>query len=109
MVVKFKEAMEKLNYACDMKESSGMVSNEYKEVYRLTDEIALAAYEKGNMSLDALVEYRSYVPSEKNIFMKEHSANFADLTEKIDEKINNDKVINLMSQEHKPAVFSKVA
>ena len=93
-----------MNYACNLKESSGMVSNKYKSIFENLTKLALKAHEKGMMNTQDLDEFRNVLPFNKEMFSKEHTLDYSNLSTEIDRTLNDMKVQNLMEEDFTPTI-----
>lgn len=99
----FREIMDNLNYACNLKESCGVASNRYKKVFGGLTNMAIKAREKGLMNNQSFVDFCEMMPN-GNEFTNEHAFDYADIKYEQQLVVNDMEVSRLQDEDYIPTI-----
>ena len=104
-----KRFVENYNYVSDLKESSGVVSNKYKEVVKDTFTLGKLAVEKEVMPVSEYEDMIEMVPENMSYFTKEHVESLSSVRMEAQANLNDMKVEQMRKSEYEPSIRAKAA
>ncbi len=104
-----KKFVEDYNYVSDLKESSGVVSNKYKDVVEDTFTFGKLAVEKEVMPVSDFEEMIDMVPENMEAFTLEHVENLSSVRKEAKASLNDLKIEEMRKEDYEPKVRSKAA
>ena len=87
-----KRFIDNFNYVSELKESSGVVSNKYKNVIEDVFYLGKLAIDKGVISISEFEDMINMIPENMEAFTKEHVERLDSVVVELKEILNNAKV-----------------